>query len=332
MQTKQVTIVGSGPAGYAAAVYLARAQLATLVFAGEKSGGQLMLTTEIENYPGFPKGIMGPQLMMDMRAQAERFGAEIIDKDVRKVDFSKQPFVVDEYQTQAVIIATGAESTLLGVAGESDYIGRGVSYCAVCDAAFFRGKRVFVVGGGDAAMEDTLALLKFARKITVIHRRDSFRASKIMQERVLAKKEIVDVMWNSEVTQVTGNPSAGSGQGKLTGISVKNNVTGNITEYEADGLFVAIGHKPMTGFLRGQLDLDDKGYIKTGLTYPVNVKAQSLNVKTESPWLHGFPTMTSVPGVFAAGDNVDFRYRQASTAAGFGVMAALDAERWLDRK
>ena len=313
MRKFKVIVIGSGPAGYAAAIYLARAELKPLVLAGEKSGGQLMLTTEIENYPGFPKGIMGPQLMLEMRAQAERFGAEIIDKNVNQVDFSQKPLVIEGNRAEAVIIATGAESLPLGVVGEADYIGRGVSYCAVCDAAFFKGKRVFVVGGGDAAMEDTLALTKFAKKITVIHRRDQFKASKIMQARVLAAKDKVDVLWNSGAVEVLGDGV------KIRTIKVKNLLTGKITEEETDGLFVAIGHKPATSFLKGQVELDEKNYIKTGVNYG------------GVDWLTGYPTMTSVPGVFAAGDNVDFRYKQAATAAGMGVMAALDAEKWLER-
>lgn len=350
MSAKKLAIIGSGPAGYAAAIYTARAQLTPVVYAGVKGGGQLMLTTEVENYPGWEIGKMGPELMLGMRKQAERFGAEIIDHDVVRVDLSVRPFRIwaghhlhkepeaghihpepmtqdmipdhrmvrddrthEDYDTaQAVIITTGAESVPLGIPGEADYIGRGVSYCAVCDAAFFKGKRVFVAGGGDAAMEDTLALTKFASKVTIIHRREAFRASKIMQERVLSKKNLVDVLWNSEVTEVLGNRE------KVIGIKITNKQTGKIQERAADGVFVAIGHKPATEFLGGQIDLDEKGYVKTGLNYP------------QDSWLTGYPTMTSVPGVFAAGDNVDFRYKQAATAAGMGVMAALDAEKWLE--
>jgi thioredoxin reductase (NADPH) len=247
-----------------------------------------------------------------MRAQAERFGAEIIDKDVREIDLSGKIFKVEGKQTEVVIITTGAESIPLGVPGEAQYIGRGVSYCAVCDAAFFKEKRVFVVGGGDAAMEDTLALTKFAKKITIIHRRDQFRASKIMQARVLARTDKVDVLWNSEIVGVEGDGM------KIKQIKIKNLLTKEINEAETEGLFVAIGHKPATDFLKDQLQLDEKKYVKTGINYG------------GADWRQGYPTMTSVPGVFAAGDNVDFRYRQAVSAAGMGVMAALDAERWLE--
>lgn len=318
MEQHKLIIIGSGPAGYTAAIYAARARLQPQLIAGEASGGQLMLTTEVENYPGFRDGILGPELMMIMREQAKKFEAEILDKTVSEVDFSKQPFMVrvgnEQYLAKAVILATGAESIPLKAPGEREYSGRGVSYCAVCDAAFYKDKRVFVVGGGDAAMEDTLALTKFAKKITILHRRDSFRASKIMQERVLSQTDKVDVWWDTEVVEVKGN-----GQ-KIESIVTKNTNTGKTKEELTEGLFVAIGHKPATQFLKGQIQLDEKGYIKTGLNYG------------PSDWLKSYPTMTSVPGVFAAGDNVDFRYKQAATAAGFGVMAALDAEWWLERE
>ncbi|OGV95674.1 thioredoxin-disulfide reductase [Microgenomates group bacterium RBG_16_45_19] len=317
METVEVIIIGSGPAGYAAALYAARAQLKPLVLAGEKGGGQLMLTTQVENYPGFKDGVMGPDLMAVMRQQAEKFGAVMKDQNVDKVDFSRQPLTVVsgeiEYQGEAVILTTGAESIPLGVPGESDYIGRGVSYCAVCDAPFFKDKRVVVVGGGDAAVEDTLALTKFTAKISLIHRRDQFRASKIMQARVLGQKDKVEVLWESQVVKVTGDEK------HVTSVTVKNIKTGQVQEIPAQGLFVAIGHRPATEFLKGQVALDEKDYVKTSINYP---EGQS--------WLKGYPTMTSVPGVFAGGDNVDFRYRQAVTAAGMGVMAALDAEKWLE--
>jgi len=323
MVTRRLIIIGSGPAGYAAAVYAARAELAPLQFAGENGGGQLMLTTKIENYPGFPEGILGPTLMQTMRQQAENFGAEIVNKNVVKVDFSKKPFEImiqdhtipDRVGADAVIIATGAEAMPLCVPGEKEYTGRGVSYCAVCDAPFYRNKQVFVAGGGDAAMEDTLALTKFSKKITLVHRRDKFRASKIMQERVLTQKGKVAVWWNSEVVEVLGNGR------QITGLKIKNILTQQVKEVPTEGLFVAIGHKPATAFLKDQVDLDIKGYIKTGINYP-----------EKETWLNGFPTMTNIPGVFAAGDNVDFRYRQAVTAASMGVQAALDAEKWLERK
>ncbi len=334
---RKLIIIGGGPAGYAAAIYAARAQLQPLVFAGEKHGGQLMLTTEVENYPGFKEGILGPELMLTMRGQAERFAAEVVDQNVLKVDLSARPFRIwttgdyahgnghdtkGEYKTDALLITTGAESIPLGVKGERELTGRGVSYCAVCDAAFFKDKRVFVVGGGDAAMEDTMALTKFALTVTVIHRRERFRASKIMQERVLNNKKVA-VWWNTQVVEVIGD-----GQ-KIRAIRVKNLQTGEEREEMAEGLFVAIGHTPATEFLQGSgVELDEKGYVITGMTYPLHSKFQQPNTK-ESLWLTGYPTMTTVEGVFAAGDNVDFKYRQAVTAAGYGVMAALDAERWL---
>jgi thioredoxin reductase (NADPH) len=329
MESRQVVIIGSGPAGYAAAIYTARAQLNPLILAGEQSGGQLMLTTVIENYPGFLEGIQGPQLMLTMRHQAEKFGAEILDQKAIEVDFKTKPFQIKTetrtYEAKIVIITTGAESIQLGSRGESQYIGRGVSYCAVCDAAFFRGKEVFVVGGGDAAMEDTLALTKFARKITLIHRRDTLKASKIMQQRVLEEhKDKISVRWNSEVVEVIGDGT------KLTGLKIKNLLTGKIEEVMAEGLFVAIGHMPANEFLRGQLDMDEKGYVVTRLGLNQASVALAQKHLNENKLLD-YPTMTSVPGVFAAGDNVDFRYRQAATAAGYGVMAALDAEWWLER-
>jgi thioredoxin reductase (NADPH) len=326
---EKVIIIGSGPAGYAAAIYLARAQLAPLMLSGEKAGGQLMLTTEIENYPGFKEGIMGPELMMNMREQAQRFGTKIMDVRATEVKMSPWPFTVfsqeNTYQAEALLITTGAESLPLKVPGEVEYTGRGVSYCAVCDAAFFRNKRVFVVGGGDAAMEDTLALTKFAAEITVIHRRESFRASKIMQERVLGNEKVA-VWWKSEVEEVKGDGM------KVTSLMVKNSETGESKEVPADGIFVAIGHKPATGFLGGQVELDEKGYVKTGLTYQMSDQIPETSDQKNHLWREGYPTMTNVPGVFAAGDNVDFRYRQAASAAGMGVMASLDVEWWLERR
>jgi thioredoxin reductase (NADPH) len=327
--TERAIIIGSGPAGYAAATYMARAQIKPLMLAGEKSGGQLMLTTEIENYPGFPQGIMGPDLMIQMREQAERFGTVIKDVNVAEVKLTHWPFTVytgaEAIEAEAVLLTTGAESIPLGVPGELDYTGRGVSYCAVCDAAFFKDKRVFVVGGGDAAMEDTLALIKFAQEITIIHRRDSFKASKIMQERVLGSEK-VKVWWNTVVEKVKGDGM------KVTHIALKNTESQEAYEVPADGVFVAIGHKPATGFLGGQVELDEKGYVKTGITYDMPAHRSSLTKQGEHLWLSGYPTMTNIPGVFAAGDNVDFRYRQAASAAGMGVMAALDLEWWLERK
>lgn len=357
MQIRNSIIIGSGPAGYTAAIYLARADVMPLLLSGEKSGGQLMWTTEVENYPGFPQGKIGPELMMDMRAQALRFGTEMIDKFVTAVDFSKRPFrlwveqvgaeSIEElilkarageikeflekvkkrphnFEAKSVIISTGALAILLGVPGEREYLGRGVSTCAVCDAAFYRDKNVFVVGGGDAAMEDTLALTKYAKHITLIHRRDNFKASKIMQRRVLVeKKEKIDVLWNSEVTKITGN-----GQ-RIEEIEVVNNIDGKKKMFKADGLFVAIGHKPMTQIFEREVKLDKKGYVITRL----GLEKESVEMAEENLSEEGlvkYPTMTSVEGVFAAGDVVDFRYKQAVTAAGYGCMAALDAEKYLE--
>lgn len=325
-QVEDVIIIGSGPSGWAAATYLSRALLKPLVFAGEKAGGQLMLTTEVENYPGFSKGILGPDLMIEMRAQAERFGAVIKDENVTKVDFSVRPFKVwageNEYQAKSVLVATGAEAITLGVEGEEKFIGRGVSTCAVCDAAFFKQKITFVVGGGDAAMEDVLALTKFADSVTVLHRRDSFRASKIMQERVL-KHPKVKVMWNTELLQVKGDK-------KVEGIVVVDALTKAKQELKADGVFFAIGHRPQTELFKGQLELDDMGYLVSRFV----LSKQSLDLAQNAIKDNKlqYPTMTSVEGVFAAGDVADFRYRQAVTAAGYGAMAAIDMEKWLEAR
>lgn len=307
MADTKVAIIGSGPAGYTAAVYNSRAQLEPIVFAGEKAGGQLMWTTDVENFPGFSEGKPGPELMMEMRKQAERFGADIRDQFVTSVDFTQRPFkltVADgEVTADAVIIATGAEARMLGIPGEKELLGRGVSTCAVCDAAFFRDKTVFVAGGGDSAMEDTLALTKFAKKVTVVHRRDEFRASKIMQERVL-NHDKVEVMYNSQVLEVMGDPMVQK---------LKINQDGQEIEVAADGFFLAIGHTPMNEIFKDKIELDEAGYVVTK--------------ETEK-----FTTMTSVEGVFAGGDIVDHRYRQAITAAGMGCAAALDAERWLEQQ
>lgn len=311
MKKKEVIIIGGGPAGYTAAIYLARAELKPLVFSGEKAGGQLMLTMKVENYPGFTEGIMGPKLMEEMRKQAEKFGAEMVDKNVTKVELGgeiKRVWVGEEvFEAEAVVMATGAKGRMLGI-GEEKFLGRGVSTCAVCDAAFFKEKKVFVVGGGDSAMEDTLALTKFASEVGVIHRRDSLRASKIMQERVL-KNEKVKIWWDSVITGVKGEEV-------LSKIVIKNVKSGEEKEVEADGLFLAIGHVPETKLFEGQLNLDEKGFLE--------VKMYEEGVKIE-----GYPTMTSVEGVFGAGDVVDFRYKQAVTAAGMGCQAALDVERYL---
>lgn len=321
----EVIIIGSGPAGWTAAIYLARADLKPIVFAGEKSGGQLMLTTVIENFPGFPKGIDGPELMMNMREQAASFGTQILDKNVTKVDFTNRPFKVWSgdtlYEAKSVLISTGAETIWLGVPGEEKLIGRGVSSCAVCDAAFFKEKDTVVVGGGDAAMEDILALTKFAKSVTVLHRRDSFRASKIMQDRVLENPKVT-VRWNTIVKEVVGT-------GKLESIVIENVLTQENEKIHADGMFVAIGHQPSTALFKDSLVLDEKGFIVTRLGLAKQGAEQALAHLGE----HGFvlyPSMTSIDGVFAAGDCVDFRYKQAITAAGLGCMASLDVQWWLE--
>ncbi|HEX3255522.1 MAG TPA: thioredoxin-disulfide reductase, partial [Gaiellaceae bacterium] len=283
----------------------ARANLNPLVIEGFAWGGQLMITSDVENYPGYPTGILGPEMMQDFRRQAERFGTEFITDDVARVDFSERPFGVwvgdTEYRAESVIIATGANARQLGLESEKTLQGRGVSYCAVCDAAFFKDREVVVVGGGDSAMEEANFLAKFAPKVTVIHRRDGFRASPIMVDRARANERIEFVL-DSVVEQVLGTED-----GRVTGVLVRNTKTGEETEIATDGLFVAIGHDPNTGLFRGQLDMDEAGYIVT----------------------KGKTTETNIPGVFAAGDVQDHVYRQAVTAAGSGTMAALDAERWL---
>lgn len=322
MKQWDVIVVGGGPSGYTAAIYLGRATLSVLVLAGANPGGQLIFTTEVENFPGFVKGIMGPDLMMAMEAQAKRFGAEVMYSEVGKVDLMgdiKKVWVGEtEYQARAVIVSTGASSKMIGV-GEEAYMGRGVSTCAVCDAAFYKGKKTFVVGGGDAAMEDTLALVKFASEVTIVHRRGEFRASKIMQKRVLDNPK-VKVMWSSEVVEVSGEP-------KLSSIKVKDLKTGKIEKHSTDGLFVAIGHVPTTKLFEGKLELDEKGYLRTTMT--ALMRDAKWRVSEKDMWLDGFPTMTSVEGVFGCGDVVDYRYRQAVTAAGMGCQAALDTEKYL---
>ena len=304
---EKVVIIGSGPAGYTAALYAARANLKPLVLAGSPPnlpGGQLMITTDIENFPGFPKGIAGPELMDLFKAQAERFGTRILEQNVVEVDFSSRPFRIkhDEGETRAetIIVATGASATWTNAKGEKDYQNRGVSACATCDGFFFRGKEVLVVGGGDTAMEEATYLTNHATKVTVIHRRDALRASKVMQDRARANPKIA-FLWDSVVEEIVGDGK------KVQGVMVKNVKTGKVTRVEAQGLFVAIGHKPNTEVFAGKLDLDDKGYIKT---VPGS-------------------TRTSVAGVFAAGDVQDSVYRQAITAAGTGCMAAIEAERFL---
>ena len=304
MKVEKVVIIGSGPAGLTAALYAARANLEPLVIAGYEAGGQLMITTEVENYPGFPEGIMGPELMEKFRKQAERFGTRFVDKNVTSVDFSKLPLVLDvegqKVQAKTVIVATGASAKWLGLPHETRLRGHGVSACATCDGFFFKGKEVVVVGGGDTAMEEASFLTKFASKVTIVHRRHEFRASKIMQKRVLENPK-VSVVWDSEVVDVLGEKA-------VEGVMIRNVKTGQVEKLATQGLFLAIGHVPNTGFLKGQLDVDEKGYIVT----------------------HGAnQTETKVPGVFVAGDVFDTRYRQAITAAGSGCKAAIDVERWL---
>ena len=302
--TEKVIIIGSGPAGLTAAIYAARAGLDPLMVEGMERGGQLMITTDVENYPGFPDGIMGPELMEQMRKQAERFGTRIISSNVSAVDFGKRPFKVsvgaDDYEGDTVIISTGASARWLGIEGEERLRGFGVSACATCDGFFFRDKELVVVGGGDSAMEEALFLTKFATKVTVVHRRDEFRASTIMANRVLDHPKI-EVVWDSVVTKI-------SGDSVVTGVTIENVDTGETSELATDGVFVAIGHTPNTSVFDGAIDLDEAGYI---LVAPGT-------------------TNTSVEGVFAAGDVADKIYRQAVTAAGMGCQAALDAERLLD--
>jgi thioredoxin reductase (NADPH) len=303
---RELIVIGGGPAGYTAALYAARGNLNPLVIEGFAFGGQLMITSDVENYPGFRDGIMGPELMATMRAQAERFGAEMLSDDVTRVDFSERPFRVyvgdDEYRAKAVIVATGATARQLGLESEVAHQGRGVSYCAVCDAAFFKGQDVVVVGGGDSAMEEATFLAKFANHVTLVHRRDEFRASAIMIDYAKSKDNL-DFVTNAVVTEVLGE------EGKMTGVRLRDTVTGEERELAAGGLFVAIGHDPTTGLFQDVLDMDSEGYLLT----------------------RGGSTETNIEGVFAAGDVVDHVYRQAVTAAGMGCMAALDAERWLSR-
>ncbi len=353
MQHTKLAIIGSGPAGYTAAIYASRAQLNPIVITGMESGGQLMYTTELENFPGFPDGVIGPKFMFGMRTQAAKFGTTILDESVVALDMTQAPFKLwtklpsgitpDQFkrasaeelaeiartaqssqpadiEAESIILSTGATSIMLGVEGEMGLLGKGVSTCAVCDAAFFRQKKVYVVGGGDSAMEDALALAKFTDQVTILHRRDSFKASKIMQERVLANPHI-QVRWNSQVTQVIGAE-------RLEKIEISSTVNDDKEVVTADGLFLAVGHRPTTAMFGKQVELDAHGYIVTRMS----LSAAGLKAATQSldnKQLIAFPTMTSIEGVFAAGDVVDVRYKQAITAAGMGCQAALDAERWL---
>jgi len=300
---RQLIIIGGGPAGYTAALYAARANLQPLVIEGFNWGGQLMITSDVENYPGYPDGIMGPEMMADFRRQAERFGAEFVTDDVTRVDFSERPLRIwvddEEHQAQSVIVATGASARWLGLESEERLKGRGVSACATCDGAFFRDKHIYVVGGGDSAMEEALFLTRFGIRVTIVHRRDEFRASQIMIDRARANEKI-DFITNAEVEEVLGDD-------RLTGLRLRDTRTGDLRDVEAGGLFVAIGHEPNTALFVDQLDHDAAGYL---VTQPGT-------------------TLTNVTGVFAAGDVQDHIYRQAVTAAGSGCMAALDAERFL---
>jgi thioredoxin reductase (NADPH) len=304
MNHEKLIIIGSGPAGLTAALYASRADLSPLVFEGFMAGGQLMITTDVENYPGFPDGILGPELMDQFRKQAERFDARLFQVDVTEVDFSNRPFRInvgaDEYTADAVIVATGASATWLGIPGESALTGKGVSACATCDGFFFRDQELIVVGGGDTAMEEALFLTKFASKITIVHRRDEFRASRIMAARAI-EHEKINVEWNTVVTEIHGDDGVES-------VTLEDTITGEQRQMSANGVFIAIGHKPTTDLFTGQLDQDENNYIK----------------------LSGDgSTRSSVEGVFVAGDVADHTYRQAVTAAGTGCMAAIDAERWL---
>ena len=301
---RNVIIIGSGPAGYTAGLYTSRAMLEPLMFAGYMSGGQLMLTSDVENFPGYPQGIGGPEMMMHLREQAERFGLEVQDRNVERVDLSNRPFKVysegEEYLTHSIIVSTGAESIWLGAEGEEAQKGRGISTCATCDGAFFKDEEILVVGGGDSAMEEATFLTRFASKVTLVHRRDVFRASQVMYDRA-ANHEKIEIKTFRQVKQWLSDDSG------LTGAILEDPRDGTTEEIAVTGAFIAIGHKPITGFLDGQLDTDDEGYL-----------------------LHSEHTMTSVPGVFAAGDVVDTRYKQAITAAGLGCQAAIDCERWLE--
>lgn len=301
---RDVVIIGSGPAGYTAGLYAARAMLDPLMFAGYMSGGQLMLTSDIENFPGYPQGIGGPEMMMQLREQAERFGLEVQDRNVESVDLSQRPYKItvegEEFLANAIIISTGAESIWLNAPGEAEQKGRGISTCATCDGAFFKEEEVLVIGGGDSACEEATFLTRFASKVTLIHRRDVFKASTIMYERA-ANNDKIEIRTFRQVKEWLSDDNG------LTGAILEDPRDGSTEEISATGAFIAIGHKPITGFLNGQVETDENGYI-----------------------IHKQHTMTSVEGVFAAGDVVDTRYKQAITAAGMGCQAAIDAEKWLE--
>ena len=301
---RDVVIIGSGPAGYTAGLYTARAMLNPLMFAGYMSGGQLMLTSDVENFPGYPKGIGGPEMMMQLREQAERFGLQVQDRNVESVDLSQRPYKIsvegEEFLANAIIISTGAESIWLNAPGEAEQKGRGISTCATCDGAFFKEEEVLVIGGGDSACEEATFLTRFASKVTLIHRRDVFKASTIMYERA-ANNDKIEIKTFRQVKEWLSDDNG------LTGAILEDPRDGSTEEISATGAFIAIGHKPITGFLGGQIETDDNGYI-----------------------IHKQHTMTSVEGVFAAGDVVDTRYKQAITAAGMGCQAAIDAEKWLE--
>jgi thioredoxin reductase (NADPH) len=300
-----VVIIGSGPAGYTASIYTSRAKLRTIVISGSLPGGQLMTTTEVENYPGFPNGINGPELMMNMQQQSERFGTTILIDEVTRVDFISKPFKIftgsTTYTSDSVLISTGATPRKLGIKSEQEFSGRGLSHCATCDGPFFKNQDIVVVGGGDTALEEATFLTKFGKTVKVVHRRDNLRASKILQERAFENPKI-EFIWNSSIIKIKGDK-------KVSSVVVKNTTTDEEKDLEAGGLFVAIGHEPNTLIFKGQVDLDEKGYliVRNG-------------------------TRTNIEGVFAAGDVHDFKYRQAITAAGFGCMAALDVEKWLSEK
>ncbi len=297
-----VIIIGSGPAGYTAGTYTSRARLKTLIISGSMPGGQLMTTSEVENYPGFPNGIFGPELMMNMRQQAERFGAIVVDDEATKVNFNQNPFTITthskEYHCKSALVCTGASPRKLGIGGEHNFAGRGVSYCATCDGPFFKGEDIVVVGGGDTALEEATFLTKFGKSVKIIHRRNSLKASKILQDKAFENPKI-EFIWDSVMIDIKGEKKASS-------VVIQNVNTNEIMEINCGGIFIAIGHEPNTTIFKGNLELDERGYII--------LKSQ---------------TKTSVDGVFAAGDVHDFRYRQAVTAAGYGCMAALDLEKWL---